>query len=449
MLKKYLSNGMELAERGEFREAALSFCHAIKLNPEYPEAYQRLGEVLMPLERWDDAQASFCKAIELKPHYPEAYNQLGVVLKQKNYLVEAEACYRQAVAQNPDYAEAFHNLGNCLKLTNRLDEAEAAYSRALELRADLYQSKFSLATLYLLRGQYQAGWKLYETRFICQGRLRLDIPIWKGEDLTNRKILLFYEQGFGDMIQFIRYAYKVAELSAETTVWIQTPLKRLLDNGKNNFFVCCNSRNIEPKQFDYACSLFSLPLMFNTSRETIPNTIPYIHAFGDSLLKWCDKIGKVAGERYKVGVVWAGNPEHSDDHNRSIPLEVFSLLFDVQGVEWISLQLGEAAQEAAQGTWNILDFSEELSDFAETAGIIDNLDLIIAVDTAVAHLAGAMGKKTWLLLPYVPDWRWGLECEQTPWYPTMHLFRQQKKGDWQEVIARVKTALRSLEKSGQ
>lgn len=440
--EKYMAEGLKLAGKGKLRAAALSFCQAIKRDPGFSEAYQRLGEVLISLHYWDDAQRCFCKAIELESYYPEAYNYLGIVLKHKNRLTEAEECYRQAIAQRPDYAEAFHNLGNCQKLTNRFDEAEASYLRALELQPDLLKSRFSLATLYLLRGQYNKGWKLYDSRFNWQEKIRLNIPIWQEEDLTGRQILLFYEQGYGDTIQSIRYINKVAELAAKTTVWIQKPLERLLStNTQDAFSVCTNGRKLDPKEFDFACSVFSLPAKFNSSIETIPNHVPYLYASRDVAMKWREKISKSAGNRYKVGVVWAGNPEHSDDRNRSIPLALFRRLFAVDGVYWISLQVGEQVHELAKLPGCIFDCSGELVDFAETAGVIENLDLVIAVDTAVAHLAGAMGKRTWLLLPYRPDWRWGLESENSPWYPTMRLFRQNRIGDWQEVLERVKAAL--------
>jgi len=440
-VKKYMDDGLQLAAKGELQDAALSFCQAIKLYPDFPEAYQRLGEVLIPLNYWDDAQDCFCKALELNPCYPDAYNYLGVVLRNKKRLAEAEECYHQAIKYNPDYAEAYHNLGNCLKLTNRYAEAEKVYLRAIELKPDLALPRFSLATLYLLLGQYTKGWPLYESRFSWQGNFRLDIPIWQGEDLSGRNILLFYEQGLGDMLQFIRYADKVSALASQTSVWIQRPLERLLADSQDNFAIYTNKKDIPYKQFDYACSLFSLPLVFNTSPETIPNTVPYICPPKETAVKWHNKISEITADSPKIGVVWAGNPEHSDDYNRSIPFDLISQLFATEGPTWISLQLGEQAQNLSRSQLVVMDYSPELTDFAETAGLLETLDLVIAVDTAVAHLAGAMGKKTWLFLPYAPDWRWGLEGEDSLWYPTMRLFRQRNPGDWQEVLARVKTAL--------
>jgi len=375
---------------------------------------------------------------------PEAYNHLGVVFKHKNLIEEAKECYRQATEKNPEYSDAFHNLGNCLKVTNHFDEAERCYIRALEIQPNSEKTRFSLSTLYLLHGQYNKGWKLYDSRFNWQENFRLDIPIWQGESLVGRKILLFYEQGLGDMIQFIRYAEQVAQVAEKTTVWIQKPLKRLLMKTQSSFSVCTRGRNIDPQEFDFACSLFSLPAKFDSSHAMFSISMPYIHSANDIFLKWRNIISELAGKKYKVGVVWAGNPEHSDDHNRSIPFELFANLFDSENVFWVSLQVGKKGQKRAWLPKNVFDCSGELVDFAETAGVVDNLDLVIAVDTAVAHLAGAMGKKTWILLPYKSDWRWGLEGEDSPWYPTMRLFRQDKFGDWPEVLERVKKALQDI-----
>jgi hypothetical protein len=436
--------GLELTAIRKWRQAALAFCQAIKLDPNLAEAYQLLGEALLSLEDWDNAQACFCKVIELDPEFSEAYNHLGAVLKHKNFLNEAEDCYRQAIAKNPDYSEAFHNLGNCLKLTQRFHEAEISYLRALELQPDFEEAQFSLSTLYLLRGQYNEGWKLYDSRFDWREKFSLDIPIWQGEALTGCKVLLFYEQGIGDMIQFLRYAYQVAQTAAQTTVWIQKPLERLLANGKNVFSVCTSGRNIDPGQFDFACSLFSLPARFDSGQQVFDNFIPYIYGSHDILAKWQKLISERAAEKYKIGVVWAGNPEHLDDRNRSIPFKLFSELFDNSKVFWVSLQVGKKVSDLTPTAQYLFDCSKELIDFAETAGVIANLDLVIAVDTAVAHLAGAMGKKTWLLLPCKPDWRWGLEGEASDWYPTMRLFRQRKLGDWQAVLEKVKVALRDI-----
>lgn len=437
---KALDQGLALAAQGRFADAALAFCRAIKLDPRLAEAYQRLGEVLLPLERWRDAVDCFLKAIELQPVYPDAYNHLGVALKNQERLPEAEASFREAIEQKGDYAAAYHNLGNCLKAAGRLAEAEAAYLSAIELNPGLVEPRYSLATLYLIQGQFEKGWPLHEARFDRTGKFRLDIPPWKGEDLTGRKILLYYEQGFGDTLHFIRYAHEVARLAATTTAWLQKPLARLLKSGQTAFTVVDDGRTLNPGDYHFACSLYSLPAVFATRADTIPATVPYIHPPAESALAWRQKIAAAADGRYRVGIVWAGNPKHDNDSNRSIPFSTFSRLLTDSSVFWASLVIADPGRKPVKSS-RLFDRTGELTDFAETAALIENLDLVIAVDTAVAHLAGAMGKKTWVLLPLRTDWRWGLDAETCLWYPTVRLFRQSRLGDWPEVLARVKAEL--------
>lgn len=436
--KQTIEKGLALAARGLYADAALAFCRAVELDPRLAEAYQRLGEVLLPLGRWQDAAASFCRAVELRPVYPEAYNHLGVALKNLERLPEAEECFRQAIAQQGDYVAAYHNLGNCLKAAGRLSDAEAAYLRAIDLDPDLPESRYSLATLYLIQGQFAKGWPLLEARFARQGGFRLPIAPWRGEDLAGRRILLYYEQGFGDAFQFVRYAFEVARLGASTTVWLQKPLARLFRDGQTAFAVCDDGRTLDPRQFDFACSLYSLPAIFTAKDVAIPAAVPYIESPAAVTAAWRQKIAGPAAGRLRVGVVWAGNPEHDDDANRSIPIKCFSGLFSAP-VFWVSLLAGPGRRPTRRRP--LFDPSAGLTDFAETAGLIASLDLVIAVDTAVAHLAGAMGKKTWILLPFRPDWRWGLTGDTSLWYPTARLFRQRALGGWPEVLGRVGAAL--------
>jgi tetratricopeptide (TPR) repeat protein len=437
--KQAIEQGLALAADGRFADAALAFCRAIKIDPQLAEAYQDLGEVLLPLERLQEAADCFCRAIELQPVYPEAYNHLGVVLKKQERLPEAEECLRQAIAQKGDYAVAFHNLGNCLKAAGRLAEAEEAYLRAIGLDPELALSRYSLATLYLSQGQFQKGWPLHEARLRRHGAFRLPIAPWRGEDLTGRRILLYYEQGFGDTFQFSRYAYEVARLAAATTVWLQKPLARLF-RGQSAFTVVDDGRTIDPQDYDYACSLYSLPAVFTAADAPIPVAVPYIEPPPEAIAAWRQRLAGPAGGRFRVGVVWAGNPAHDNDKNRSIPIAQFARLFTSERPFWVSLQVAHPDRRPATRR-RLFDPTGDLTDFAETAALIANLDLVIAVDTAVAHLAGVMGKKTWILLPFRSEWRWGRSGDTSLWYPTVRLFRQRRLGDWPEVLARTKAAL--------
>jgi Flp pilus assembly protein TadD len=472
----YNNLGTLLTNCNRLNEAEICLRKAIQLNPQYPEAYGNLGVVLMGRKQLDEAESCLKRAIELKsdlieayatlglvlkdtncyeaekylrraielnPDYPESYNNLGLVLKYSFRLEEAEACYRRAIELQPDYLNAYVNLGIILKDTYRLDEAKACFCQVIEQYPDSVEASFALGILDLLQGKYGVEWwEKYELRRKVFGYWQPEIRYWQGENLTDCKILLYYEQGFGDTIQFIRYAKKVAELAAETTVLIQKPLEQLMINSQKTVVICADEM-IQEERYDFACSLLSLPFVFKTTQETIPREIPYIQPEHKVVTKWCKILGnRGIGKRLRVGVVWAGNPNHKNDCNRSIAFETFRKLFDSNKVEWVSLQVGRRAGDLKDTSCSVIDLSPNLIDFSETAGVISNLDLIISVDSAVAHLAGAMGKETWLLLPFAPDWRWQLEREDSDWYPTIRIFRQQNYGDWPGVLARVKKVLR-------
>jgi hypothetical protein len=233
----------------------------------------------------------------------------------------------------------------------------------------------------------------------------------------------------------------VEKLASRTSLWVQKPLERLLSAAYPDLTVY-TGECLPPAHYDYVCSLLSLPVIFNTCTETIPPAVPYGTVKSTTARTWNETLSKVDNDKmYRVGVVWAGHPKHLNDAKRSIPFAVFHNLFDISRVSWISLQVGSRAEDLLGPAYKVSDFSSELVDFMDTAELIETLDLVITVDTAVAHLAGTMGKKTWVLLPFDPDWRWQLEREDSPWYPAIKLFRQRKLGDWQEVVDRVKNAL--------
>ncbi|MBU2699825.1 Flp pilus assembly protein TadD [Sporomusaceae bacterium BoRhaA] len=468
----YNNLGTVLINCNRLTEAEICLRQAIQLNPQYPEAYGNLGVVLMGIKQLAEAESCLKRAIELKsdlieayatlglvlrdtncyeaeeylrraielnPKYPESYNNLGLVLKYSFRLDEAEACYRRAIELQPEYLNARVNLGILLKDTYRLDEAKACFCQVIEQYPNSVEASFALGILDLLQGKYGAEWwEKYELRRKVFGYWQPEIRYWQGENLAGCRILLYYEQGFGDTIQFIRYAKKVAELASETTVLIQKPLQQLMINSQKTVVISTDEK-IHEERYDFTCSLLSLPFVFKTTQETIPKKIPYIQPEHEVVIKWSKILGKRGiGKRLRVGVVWAGNPNHKNDCNRSIAFETFRQLFDITEVEWVSLQVGKRAGNLKDTLYSVIDLSSRLIDFSETAGVISNLDLIISVDSAVAHLAGAMGKETWLLLPFAPDWRWQLEREDSDWYPTIRILRQQKYGDWQGVLRRVK-----------
>lgn len=441
----YNNLGVTQMQKCLVAEAELSFRHAIELNPNFPEAYNNLGIILKDMNRLEEAARYIYRAIKLNPNFAEAYNSLGTILTDADRNDIAESCFYHAIRIKPDYPEAYHNLGVLFTNTNRLDQAEAYFCQTLKMNPNFTEAEFSLATLYLLQAQYEKGWEKYDkSRMIKHSHAQPNVPRWGGENLAERKILLYYEQGFGDTLHFVRYAQLVTNLAAQTVLWVQKPLQRLIDSSFPSVKVYGIETilNLSPGEFDFCCPLPSLPMVFNTSRQNIPRTIPYIKVGFEIAAKW----GKVVmqlnkNNSYKVGVAWAGNPSHHNDRNRSIPWDIFAELFAVNEVTWFSLQAEVNPQDVIKIPNKVFSHPGELEDFAETAGLISHLDLIITVDSAVAHLAGAMGKSTWLLLPFAPDWRWQIDREDSPWYPTMQLFRQRKAGDWPEVLLRVKKAL--------
>ncbi|MCE5284238.1 MAG: tetratricopeptide repeat protein [Pelosinus sp.] len=472
----YMEMGNEMAKQGDFDSAALAYCKAIQLNPEYAKAYNNLGLVLRNTGQLYEAEACFRRAIELTPEdayaftnlglvlsdlgfldkaeecllqaieiddtLPEIYNDLGIVLEEKNQLAEAEQSFRKAIALKLDYGEALYNLGTLLRTAKKLDLAEKYLEQALVIRPGYLEAELSLALLYLLTGRLERGWPSYErTRRKKYGYQAMPIPYWQGEDLSGAAILLFWEYGFGDTIQFVRYVEKVLALTKNIVLWVQKPLEALIKNTYPELTVY-SGKSIPPGSFDFACSLLSLPLIFNTTNETVPLPRRYSLAGHESIAKWQQALNKIdAGRRYRVGIVWAGHPKHDNDKKRSIPFAVFADLFAALPVTWVSLQVGDRAQDILNINYPIMDVSNELVDYLETAALISALDLVITVDTSVAHLAGTMGKETWVMLSYDPDWRWQLVREDTPWYKNIKLFRQQSMGDWGEVVASVNAAL--------
>ncbi len=437
----YGNLGVVFINENNLDEAEVCLRQAIDLKTDFVEAYVNLGLVLKGTNRLEEAEVFLRRAIEINPDYPEAYNNLGLVLKYLYRVDEAEECLRHALDIRPDYPQANVNLGILLKDSFRLDEAGVCFNKVIDQYPDSVEAEFAQAILYLLQGMYDKWWEKYELRYKVFGYYRPEIRHWLGEDLSGCKILLYYEQGFGDIIQFIRYAQLVAERALQTIVWVQKPLQQLLIDSPRNFSIFTGDE-IQPELYDFACSLLSLPAVFKTTQNTIPRVIPYLQPGRDVSTKWRNILEKTDnGKGCRIGVVWSGNPNHRNDRNRSIPFDSFRELFDIADVNWISLQAGERAWDLASVASQVLNLTSDLVDFSETAGIISNLDLVIAVDTAVAHLTGALGKKIWLLLPFSPDWRWQVKREDSDWYPTMRIFRQQKTADWSGVLKRVKKAI--------
>jgi tetratricopeptide (TPR) repeat protein len=453
--------GNALAEQGMFTEAVDAFGQALRLQPGFAEAHYNLGNALRDwkdmdgaIECYRRAIESYRQAIEQKPGLADAHCNLAAALRNKGMLDEALAASNEAIRLNPQLAMAHANMGVVLYAKGLMDESMKACRRAVTIDPQCAAGHFNLALALLVNGDLARGWEEYEWRLKWKAfsSLRREFvqPKWSGEALDGKRILIYAEQGLGDVLHFARYAPKVAERGGRVILECKEPLLRLFASIDGVEKVVCLGEELP--EFDVVCSVHSLPLVFKTTLETIPAEVPYLHPDAQRVHSWAERLSahKLSGrEGLKVGIVWAGSPRHVNDQNRSIRLASFAPLGRAPGVTFFSLQKGDAASQAAgaQAEMSVADWTGELTDFAETAALMANLDLVITVDTSVAHLAGAMAKRVWVLIPSVPDWRWMLQREDSPWYPTMRLFRQNRAGEWDEVIERLANALAELERS--
>ena len=427
--------GNLLRDSKRFADAEASYDRALALNPDHHQAHNNLGAALGELDRYPEAIGHFRRAVELKPDYVEARSNLGNALKIAGQATEAEAECRRAIALAPAFAPAHLNLGLALQDLGRYDEALTYFRRASAGRTEYAKAVACEGLLLLLRGDLAAGWEKYEARWRIGDLPPRDFtqPQWRGEPLAGKTILLHAEQGFGDTIQFLRYVPQVAARGGSVIVEIQKPLVPLAARIPGVTVVAGGEAL---PAFDLQCPLLSLPLAFGTTLDTIPAETPYLSVAPERLAQWRSRLGN----GFKIGIAWAGSPVHRNDRNRSIPLERLAPLLDVEGARWFSLQVGERAADLA-GRKGVINLAPELGDFGETAAAIAGLDLVITADTAIAHLAGALGKPVWLMLPFAPDWRWLLGRDDSPWYPSIRLFRQPRVGDWEAVVAAVRAAL--------
>jgi tetratricopeptide (TPR) repeat protein len=442
-----------LAQNGNLARAHDHYQQAINLKPDYEKAYNNLGNVLVDQGQIDAAIQNFHKAIEIKPDYLGALNNLGNALRLQNRTDEAIEIFKQAIQQTPDSAESYCHLGNAFKDHGEFDTALRHYQQAIQITPNFAEAHFNRSIVLLLSGNFSEGWKEYEWRLqrnewqtICSQRTGL--PRWGGQSFVGKRLFVYDEQGFGDTLQFARYLPLVKDRGGTVIFETRRELTGLFKNFTGIDQVIERQSYDRPVvAADFYIPLLSLPGIFKTHLETIPNDIPYLFADPAKAAywnRWPD------ASEFKVGIVWAGQPIHGEDRNRSCTLSQFEPLIEIPGVQLIGLQKGPAArQQFNQEEANIhfANLGEEFKDFSDTAGLIENLDLVISVDTAVAHLAGAMGKPVWVLLPFIPDWRWMIDRADSPWYPSMRLFRQKTKADWNSVFERIADELRTLVES--
>ena len=462
---------LTLRDQGKLTEAIDAFRGAVAADPGFAEGQNCLGALYLQSERPDLAAAHFRRATELAPTLAEAYTNLGIALSRLDRNEEATAAYARVVALHPDdvrarfnlatsrsddipleeieatcraliaahpqMPEAHNGLGVALQRENRFEEALASFRRATALKPDFAQAIINEAMVLLLLGRYQEGWPKYEwrRRLSLLHDIERALPPWQGEDIAGKIILLHSEQGLGDTIQFLRYVPLVAARARHVILEIPRALVRMAASLPIDNVTIVHKGRIARGAHVHA-PLLGLPRIFKTRVDNIPGKVPYLMPRRPLVERWARAI---AGDgRLKVGLVWGGNKEHKGDRRRSIAFARLAPLLAVEGVAWHSLQVGERTAELAHlpaGT--LIDLSPQLTDFAETAGAILNLDLVIAVDTSVAHLAGALDRPTWIMIACSPDWRWLLDRDDSPWYPSVRLYRQPAPGDWESVIARV------------
>ena len=459
-VEAYNHLGVVLNAQERSAEAIENYKQALRLDPDYAEVYNNLGIALKDQEQFSEAIANFEQAIRLEPDFAEAYYNLANSLRDEARCTEAIQNYRQAVRFKPDFAEAYNHLGVVLNAQGGYaevienDEAIENYRRALQIDPNFAEAHWNLSLVLLRTGRLTEGWKEYEWRLNPE----LDIttyphcyekPRWDGSCFKSKRLLVHYEQGLGDTLHFVRYLPMVKARGGTVILEVRKPLYRLLQGFPGvDELIEASFDNKPAVKFDYHVSLMDLPKIFATTLETIPAEVPYIHACPTKAEYWRKKL---ASADFKVGIVWAGSPTHGNDRYRSCTLKYFAPLTKIDGVRLYGLQKGEAAAQAEEmaDEMAITNLGTEFEDFTDTAAAIENLDLVISVDTSVLHLAGAMGKPVWVLLPFAPEWRWMLNRQDSLWYPTMKLLRQKKWGQWEPVFQRAAEELRIMAAKSQ
>ncbi len=445
--------GIALYDMGRKSEAIQCYERAIALRPGFRDALNNLGTVLKELKHYDAAIPVFRKCIAHHPNHVPAYNNLGNVFEAMGRFHDAIDCYNKVLTLDPNCLEAHNNLAVTYDGLGDYDLALKFYEKAVSIRPENPRCHFNLALTLLRVGEMDRGWREYEWRWQCNDfpseRRNFKQPIWKGDDLQGKTLLLYAEQGKGDAIQFARYITPCSKFNGKILVEVPSDLVPLVKLIKGADEVI--GRVNEQTKFDLQLPFLSLPVALNMTTNTMADQIPYLKANSDHSAIWRKKVddalaAKGKTPKLKIGIAWAGNPTHVRDRARSSKIEQWAPVAKIKDVQFFSLQVGPVAHtiKNAPPGMDTIDLSAEIKDFSDTAALIDNLDLIISVDTAVIHMAGAMGKEVWMLTPYVPDWRWLEKREDTPWYPTVRLLRQIKLEDWTDVMLRAADELAEL-----
>ena len=435
--------GHVLLEQDDLNKAEVYFKKAILLNPKYTLAFYNLGLTFLKKEKLNNAEKYFRQTLHLQPNFPEAWFDLGNVLNKKNLLYESENCFKKAISFKKNYTDALINLGSVLHQQGKLEEAEKIYKNLISINNKNENANFNLSLIYNLKGNFEEGFRLYESRFqlkehtIVQPREKF---IWDGNtSLKGKKFLIYEEQGLGDIIQFCRYLSLLEQKGCNIIFKVKSKMHHLLNTLDCKIYLT-NKFNSEDN-IDFEAPLMSLPYLFNTKLNSIPSKLSYLKADPKKIIEWNNRL---KSNDLKIGICWKGSEE------RSFSLEFFREISKMPNIQLISLYKGEDEKKLLDIDFKITsfgnNFDNEKDAFIDTAAIMMSCDLIITCDTAIAHLAGALGRPVWVALKYIPDWRWMLKRSDTPWYPSMCLYRQTKINDWNNVFNQIKINLKNLKK---
>ena len=444
----YVNRGLVFQELEFLEDSLASYERAIELQPDYADAYTNRGAVLRELKQFYESLWSSSIAIKLNANNPNAYLNCGNTLRELQHLDEALSCYSKALELNPKFATAYFNQGIVLHETKRIDEALKNYDSAIEISPDYAQAHNNKSLSHLLKGDFNLGLPEYEWRWINDPTLKYKeeslskIPRWQGyESLANKTILIYSEQGLGDTIQFCRYARAISDLGAKVILEVQKPLQILLQNISGVHQVITSSSDIQG--IDYQCPLMSLPLALSTTLANVPQFSAYIHCNLDKLNFWKSRLG--AQSKPRIGIAWSSTSKFKNDKERSISfLQMLSAL-PIDKFDIYCLQQEIKEQDKSDFEKNgFIFYGNDLKDFGDTAALIDCMDLVVSTCTSIPHLSAALGKPTWIMLQHVPDWRWMLDRTDSPWYPSVKLYRQHVRGEWDSVLRSVRDDLTNL-----
>jgi tetratricopeptide (TPR) repeat protein len=455
----HYNNGNTLKELCKFREAIASYDIAIQLNPAFAEAYINRGNAFKEINNFMEAFSNYQTAIDINPNLSEAFVSLSSLQYNLNQFADALRNASIATHISQDFAEAYLNKANAEKALNLLDEALRSINTSISLNHNYIEAYWNKSLILLLLGDYSEGFQLYEYRWSLAKSKKILCslpPLWLGnESLKEKSILLVCEQGYGDTIQFSRYISDVHALGAKVFIEVPKPLSSIFECFSNYATILLQGKQPPHSTFDFYCPLMSLPLAFKTKLDSIPSASRYLNGNPTKIQYWKGRLRNING--LKVGIVWNGGfrPNQPEvwaiNERRNIPLEIFSSVLNSTPVNFFSLQKGEPAEselsDKGGAYWplgNLYNFSDELKDFSDTAALIENLDLVISVDTSTAHLSAALGKPTWILNRFDNCWRWLINRNDSPWYPSVKLYRQTQHGDWKTVLSLVKNDLNKL-----